>query len=216
MPQARGDVMSNRPRSAKKEPLKSFRNLMTFRLHRLGNASQRFSEDYYRKLTGLSLVECRVIGIMSELGTATFKQVCETARLDKSFGSRVIQRLAENGVLRKEDNPSDQRSVMLQLTEKGAQLQNELYAAGRVLNREMLSPLSEQQARTFMTCLLLISDRLDEMEEEGFETGGADDGPASRRSVGEVEGEKDVEMRLDAPTAKKLYQLLGRMLNEKD
>jgi len=206
--------MTNRGRTAKKEPLKSFRNLMSFRLHRLGNASQRFSEDYYRKLTGLSLVECRVIGIMSELGTATFKQVCETARLDKSFGSRVIQRLAENGILRKDDNPSDQRSVMLQLTERGAQLQNELYAAGRMLNREMMSTLSEQQARTFMTCLLLISDRLDEMEEEGFEVGRDGAASSARAQAGEVEAEKDVDVRLDAATAKKLYHLLGRMLSE--
>ncbi|MEI9851451.1 MAG: MarR family winged helix-turn-helix transcriptional regulator [Sphingomonas sp.] len=105
-----------------REPLKSFRNLMTFRLHRLGNASQRFSEEYYRRLTGLSLVECRLIGILSELGTGTFKHVCEYARLDKSFGSRVVQRLADQGILAKDENPSDQRSVMLRLTDKGARL----------------------------------------------------------------------------------------------
>jgi len=203
----------------KREPLKSFRNLMTFRLHRLGNSSQRFSEEYYRKLSGLSLVECRVIGIMSELGTATFKQVCETARIDKSFGSRIIQRLAENGILRKDENPSDQRSVMLRLTDRGAQLQNELYAAGRVLNREMMSTLSEQQARTFMTCLLLIADRLDEMDEEGFEAGTEkDEQPASKPARADHDlkkgGDKDVELRLDAATARKLHQLLGTMLNE--
>jgi len=206
--------MSSRAKDVKKEPLKSFRNLMTFRLHRLGNASQRFSEDYYRKLTGLSLIECRVIGILSELGTATFKQVCETARLDKSFGSRVVQRLAENGILHKDGNPSDQRSVMLRLTDRGAQLHNELYAAGRLLNRAMMATLSEQQARTFMTCLLLISDRLDEMEEEGFEATGADGTDASRPSVAGSDGERDIEMRLDAATARKLHQLLGRMLSD--
>ena len=206
--------MTKRVGDGKKEPLKSFRNLMTFRLHRLGNASQRFSEEYYRKLSGLSLVECRLIGILSELGTATFKQLCETARLDKSFGSRVIQRLADGGILSKEDNPSDQRSVMLTLTDKGAKLQNELYAAGRVLNREMLSTLSEQQARTFMTCLLLIADRLDQMEEEGFENGGREDARSAAARPGGKGAEKDVEVRLDAETARKLHQLLGRMLDE--
>lgn len=205
--------MAIRGKETKKETLKSFRSLMTFRLHRLGNASQRFSEEYYRRLTGLSLVECRVIGIMSELGGSTFKQVCETARLDKSFGSRVIQRLAESGILRKDENPADQRSVMLHLTERGARLQNELYAAGRVLNREMMSTLSEQQVHTFMTCLLLISDRLDEMEEEGFQAG-VSPGTSAQPASAEADEEKEVELRLDPATARKLHQLLGRMLNE--
>jgi DNA-binding MarR family transcriptional regulator len=198
-----------------REPLKSFRNLMTFRLHRLGNASQRFSEDYYRRLTDLSLIECRLIGILAELGTATFKHICEVARLDKSFGSRVIQRLADQGILDKDENPADQRSVMLRLTAKGARLQNELYAAGRVLNREMMSTLSPQQARDFMTCLLLISDRLDELEEEGFEVN-LQAGDAERREPPRSERAptKGGDLQLDAATVRKLHQLLGRMLDD--
>jgi DNA-binding MarR family transcriptional regulator len=198
-----------------REPLKSFRNLMTFRLHRLGNASQRFSEEYYKRLTGLSLIECRLIGILSELGTATFKHICELARLDKSFGSRVIQRLADQGILDKDENPADQRSVMLRLTPKGARLQNELYAAGRVLNREMMSTLSPQQARDFMTCLLLISDRLDELEEEGFEAKGQTTA-ADRREPARSERApaQAGDMRLDSATVRKLHQLLGQILDD--
>lgn len=204
-------AMTKRKSETKREPIKSFRNLMTFRMHRLGNASQRFSEDYYRKLTGLSLVECRVIGTLSELGAGTFKQVCETVRLDKSFGSRIVQRLADNGILTKDGNPTDQRSVMLRLTDKGAKLQNELYAAGRILNREMMAPLSEEQARVFMTCLLLISDRLDEMEEEGFEPGAAKASAGAKKPA--AARRRGVEMELDEETAQKLYRMLGRMLN---
>jgi DNA-binding MarR family transcriptional regulator len=204
--------MTRKKTETRREPLKSFRNLMTFRLHRVSNASQRFSEDYYRKLSGLSLVECRVIGILAELGTSTFKQVCETARLDKSFGSRVVQRLVEAAIIAKDENPSDQRSVMLRLTEKGGRLQNELYAAGRVLNHELMAVLSEEQTRTFQACLLLISDRLEEMEERGFEyrarTGTAPQAEKADPAPG-------VDMRLDQDTAQKLYRMLGRMLDEK-
>lgn len=206
--------MTRKKTETRREPLKSFRNLMTFRLHRVGNASQRFSEEYYRKLTGLSLVECRVIGILSELGTSTFKQVCETARLDKSFGSRVVQRLVEAGIIAKDENPSDQRSVMLRLTDKGARLQNELYAAGRVLNLEMMAALSEEQVRTFQACLLLISDKLEEMEERGFEPGSRTEPPAPSAEKGDAAA-PGVDMRLDQDTAQKLYRMLGRMLNDK-
>lgn len=204
--------MTRKKTETRREPLKSFRNLMTFRLHRLGNASQRFSEEYYRKLSGLSLVECRVIGILAELGTSTFKQVCETARLDKSFGSRVVQRLADAAIIAKDENPSDQRSVMLRLTDKGARLQNELYAAGRVLNQEMMTILSEEQARTFQTCLLLLSDKIEEMEERGFELASRTEKPAA--AAGKAETAAGIEMRLDQDTAQKLYRMLGRMLND--
>jgi DNA-binding MarR family transcriptional regulator len=206
--------MTRKKSETRREPLKSFRNLMTFRLHRVANASQRFSEEYYRKLSGLSLVECRVIGIMSELGTSPFKQVCETARLDKSFGSRVVQRLADAAIIAKDENPSDQRSVMLRLTDKGARLHNELYAAGRVLNQEMMSALSEEQMRTLQACLLLISDKLEEMEERGFEPGSRAGAPAAVTETADAAG-AGVEMRLDQDTAQKLYRMLGRMLSDK-
>jgi len=190
-----------------REPLKSFRNLMTFRLHRLANASQRFSEDYYRKLSGLSLTECRVIGILSELGTGTFREVCDMAGLDKSFGSRIIQRLTESGLIAKDDNPRDQRSVMLRLTDKGARLQNELHAAGRVLNHAMMAGLTDEQIRTFMTCLTLVAERLAGLEADGLAADAAD-----LAAAGPTESAPEVELRLDAETARVLHRLLGKTL----
>lgn len=203
--------MAKRGGDTKRE-LKSFRNLMTFQLHRLGNSSQRFSEEYYGQLSGLTLVECRVVGILAGLGTGTFKEVCELVRLDKSFGSRVIGRLTENGIVTKADNPSDKRSVMLCLTERGEQLQDELHAAGLILNREMTAPLSDAQLHTFMECLHLISARLDDMEQSGIDRVGKVP-VIARTAKGHVD-EDGVALRLDLETAQTLHQLLGRMLNQ--
>ena len=60
--------------------LKTFRNLMTFQLHMLGWQSERFSETYYRSMFGLSLPECRIIGITGRTERTTFKKVCEGAQ----------------------------------------------------------------------------------------------------------------------------------------
>jgi DNA-binding MarR family transcriptional regulator len=178
---------------------------MTFRLHRLSNASQRFSEEYYRKLAGLSLVECRVIGILAELGTSTFGQVCETAGLDKSFGSRVVQRLTESGAIAKDGNPHDQRSVMLRLTDEGARLQNELHAAGRVLNQAMLADLSEDEALAFTTNLRRVAERLEKIEAAGVDA--IPSAPAGVEACA-----PGVQLRLDTETAQTLYRMLGQTL----
>ena len=73
--------------------LKTFRTLPTFRLHVLARVSERFFEQYYQREFGLSLLECRMIGITGDFGQLSFKRLCETANLDKSHASRLIDKL---------------------------------------------------------------------------------------------------------------------------
>ncbi|MEI9851450.1 MAG: hypothetical protein WDN24_12125 [Sphingomonas sp.] len=71
-----------------------------------------------------------------------------------------------------------------------------------VLNREMMSTLSPQQAREFMACLLLITDRLDELEEEGFQAEKADPGaPPPRGETAPAEIGRHAAGRVDGAQA---------------
>ena len=66
---------------AKKAPddgeLKSFRNLASFRLHVLARLSERMHEQHYKREFGLSLRECRIIGITGGHGAPSFRRVHE-------------------------------------------------------------------------------------------------------------------------------------------
>ncbi|MXO66840.1 MarR family transcriptional regulator [Altericroceibacterium endophyticum] len=206
--------MSDDTQQGESQRLKSFRNFMTFKLHMLGGHSERFSERYYRDLFGLSLTECRIIGITGSLDLVTFKNVCAMAHLEKSYASRIMNRLVESDLIKKQENPQDQRSVLVSLTEKGRALHSELHAASAALNVSMMSVLSPEQKETFVTCLTLLHDHLNEMEADGD---GAEavwrkhkEKPAARSRSGRSE-----EVAIDLQTARQLHDMLGKIIRER-
>jgi len=155
------------PAKPKSNQIKSFGTFETFHLHMLAALSERYSEQYYRKLYDLNLPECRVVGIVGGQGTITFKRVCQYASLEKSYASRVINRLADRGFIAKVDNPQDQRSIILELTATGRKLHDELYRSTQAVNNELLSVLNQEQRREFMGYLLLLADNARDLTERG-------------------------------------------------
>lgn len=201
--------MTRRVKSDDSPNLKTFRNLMAFRLHRVGGRSERLSENFYRERFNLNLPECRVIGITGGYNTAAFKRICQDANLEKSYASRIINRLVERGFLEKIGDPSDQRAVIVRLTEEGRKLHSELHTAAAELNLHLCSVLSPEQLRTFMASLLLLDDRLSEIEEHGLPAAIPEGAP---RPLPEDQEIPPDDVMVDQATAEQLYQLLGRML----
>jgi DNA-binding MarR family transcriptional regulator len=201
--------MTRRVKNDDVHALKTFRNLMAFRLHRVGGRSERLSENFYRERFNLNLPECRVIGITGGYSTAAFKRICQDANLEKSYASRIINRLVERGFLEKIGDPSDQRAVIVRLTEEGRKLHSDLHGAAAELNLQLCSALSPEQLRTFMASLLLLDDRLSEIEEHGLPSAVPESAP---RHVHEDQDIAPDDVMVDQATAEQLYQLLGRML----
>jgi DNA-binding MarR family transcriptional regulator len=202
--------MTRRVKSDDGHSLKTFRNLMTFRLHRVAGRSERLSEKFYRERFDLNLPECRVIGITGSYSMAAFKRICQDANLEKSYASRIINRLVERGCLEKIADPADQRAVIVRLTEEGRKLHSALHAAAVELNLQLCSVLSSEQLRTFMASLLLLDDRLGEVEGHDLSSAVAGDAP------GHVHENQDIapnDVLVDQATADQLRELLGRMLN---
>lgn len=158
--------MSRKTR-ARPAPARSFRQLATLRLHILAGRSERYAERSYRALFGLSLPECRVIGIIGNIERTSFRTICRDANLEKSYASRIINRLVERGFVEKIGDPADQRAVMLSLTAAGVGLHDELVEAAGALNQQLVRVLTPEQQRTLMTCILLLSERLTEIEKHG-------------------------------------------------
>ncbi len=207
--------MTKRRKSKAEAPLKSFRTLMTFRLHLVGGQSERFSEQYYRRLFDLSLPECRVIGMTGGVGTVTIKKICEVAHLEKGFASRIINRLADRGIIRKEDNPQDQRSVLVSLTNEGRKLHHDLHAAAVALNQRLMEVLSPEQARVFMTSLVLLHDRLSELAGGGDEAAAYLQAPTIELGA-EYPDETSRRLGIDIALAKQLHETLGRLIKRSE
>lgn len=196
---------------ATKQP--GFRNLLTFRLHRVARISERISEQYYRKHLGLSLPECRVIGITAGYGSVSFKRVAAAANLEKSYASRVVSALVERGIMEKQANPSDSRSVLLQLTDHGKVVHGQTYALALSLNDLLQSPFSQTQVDDFLAFLAALEQQLDRAvgSIEGGDIAAAAlvATPPPLESEGEAFGQT---FALDRNFARRLHDLLGRFL----
>ena len=90
--------------------------------HLLENTAQQVSRLLARRLAdacGLSLVEWRVLAMVGQHDTTSPTRVAELAGLDKVKVSRVLSSLVTQGLIRKSDDPKDQRAYLLRLTRRG-------------------------------------------------------------------------------------------------
>jgi DNA-binding MarR family transcriptional regulator len=195
----------------------TFRNLMTFRLHKVARISERISEQYYRKHMNLSLPECRMIGITAGYGTVSFKRVASDANLEKSYASRVVSALVDRGIIEKLVNPSDSRSVLIQLTEYGHGVHEQTYALALKLNARLQTPFRRKQVDEFVAFLGTLEQQLNRGDAL---VDGAGDWPSSAGSPSpsaESEGAADfAPAALDRDFARHLHDILGKYLAAKE
>jgi DNA-binding MarR family transcriptional regulator len=180
----------------------------------LARVSERFFEQYYQREFGLSLLECRMIGITGDFGQLSFKRLCETANLDKSHASRLIDRLIKRRLLHKISHPSDQRSVMLGLTPSGRQCHRALHARARALADRWLSALTRDARRVFQDSLVKLVEQMRAMSEEQRDTKGRTLKRLAEASNPDAEAALR-EVIVDRRTATQLYALLGTALGER-
>lgn len=170
---------------------KSFRNLLTFRLHMVARLSERVSEEYYRRQFNLSLPECRVIGITGGYGSVSFKKVASDTYLEKSYASRVVSSLVERDIIEKLDNPSDSRSVLLRLTQHGMKVHDDMHQAAIRLNDWLTATMTADQPQDFTAILRQLEGRLDALGQsfeqvEDVEAAVRDSGPVTPPTRGET------------------------------
>lgn len=168
--------------SPKPGSTKSFRNLLTFRLHMVARLSERVSEEYYRRQFDLSLPECRIIGITGGYGSVSFKKVASDTYLEKSYASRVVSALVDRDIIEKLDNPADSRSVLLRLTANGAKVHDQMHHAAIKLNDWLASTMAPGQSLEFTKTLQRLENRLEALGHSFGDVEAVEDavsGPAS-------------------------------------
>jgi len=190
----------------------SFRNLMTFRLHMVARHSERISEQYYRKHMDLSLPECRVIGVTAGYGSVSFKRVAAEANLEKSYASRVVSALVERDIIARLANPADSRSVLLELTDNGRNVHQQMYQLALQLNAQLQAPFRRKQVTDFMQFLTTLEQVLGRGEEL---IEGRGDWPGSSVIAAAPDlptSAADLHIALDQGFARRLHDLLGEYL----
>lgn len=125
-------------------------------LHRLFH--QAFEERI--RLFGLPATSCRYLAVIREWGGAT------PGALSSYFGVRTpttlssLRNLEDKRLIRRSDDANDRRKSIYRLTTKGEQLEAEVRAAFRDVERQALAPLSEEEITQFRSLVSQIRSSL--------------------------------------------------------
>lgn len=139
------------PAAAEERP--GFDRLPTMRLSVLHALMSREGELVCQREIGLRISECRILGVVGFLGTATLKQTSIEIGLDKGQTSRLVAGMEAAGLLERHADADDQRSFHLALTPAGRETHDRVARLAAQRNQAWLSALTAAERETFLRCL---------------------------------------------------------------
>lgn len=95
--------------------------------------------------SGYSLPEARVLFEISKTEHCTAVQLCNALKMDRGYMSRIITKFEKGGLICRQENASDSRSMEIRLTEKGSTLFLELNERSNQQIEDILLKLNEKE-----------------------------------------------------------------------
>ena len=118
---------------------------LPYRLSILSNTiSQAIADDYQRRFD-LSVTEWRVMAVLGRFEGLSAREVAERTAMDKVAVSRALARLVEAGRVDRAIHDGDNRRSVLNLSEAGWAIHDQVAPMARAREREVLAKLDAQE-----------------------------------------------------------------------
>lgn len=121
---------------------------LPYRLAILSHAVSTSIARAYDKRFGLTIPEWRVIAILGRLPGLSAAEVAERTMMDKVAVSRAVTKLIKNGRVTREFADADRRRSILNLSEDGRKLHDDIAPLALGIEDDLLHDLSEEQIGT--------------------------------------------------------------------
>jgi len=118
-------------------------NFLPYRLSILSNTVSTVIAQVYEERFGLSIPEWRVIAILGRYPGLSAVEVAERTLMDKVAVSRAVTKLVKNGRLDRQFADADRRRSILNLSEKGQQVHDEVAPLALRFERDLLEGISD-------------------------------------------------------------------------
>ncbi len=122
---------------------------LPYRLSVLSHTVSTNIARVYDKRFDLSIPEWRVIAILGRFPGLSAVEVAERTMMDKVAVSRAVTKLIKNGRIDREFADADRRRSILNLSEKGKQVHDEIAPLALQFERDLLQGLSDDEIRDF-------------------------------------------------------------------
>jgi len=99
----------------------------------------------YDKRFNVSIPEWRVIAVLGRFPGLSAVEVAERTLMDKVSGSRAVTKMIKNGRIDREFADSDKRRSILNLSEDGKKLHDEIAQLALQFERDLLHGFSEEE-----------------------------------------------------------------------
>lgn len=126
----------------------------TYLAYALARASSLISSEFHEMLARqrIPVMRWRILAVLSD-GPLSVTELARIAICKQPMVSRNVDRMVQMGLLRRDVDVTDRRSVRVSLTPKGQRLVRRLQALAKDHEAAVLEPLGDENARALMTML---------------------------------------------------------------
>ena len=126
---------------------------LPYRLSVLSHTISTNIARVYEKRFGVSIPEWRVIAILGRFPGLSAVEVADRTLMDKVAVSRAVTKLIKNGRIDRQFADADRRRSILNLSEEGREVHNEIAPLALQFERELLTDISEEDYETYNSIL---------------------------------------------------------------
>jgi len=137
-------------------------DFLPYRLAILSHTVSTSIARAYDQRFGLSIPEWRVIAIVGRFPGLSAVEVAKRTMLDKVAVSRAVTKLIKNGRIDREFADADRRRSILNLSDKGRKVHDEVAPLALKIEEDLLHGLNEEEIANFNNAIerLLVRARL--------------------------------------------------------
>jgi DNA-binding MarR family transcriptional regulator len=128
----------------KKLPVAQYEDCIVFLL---AKAYQRAHSAFKQKLApfGITPVQHLILAVLAEEEFLSPAEISDRIAMDGATLSGVLDRMTEAGLIKKEENPEDRRSIRVSLTPRAKRMREDLADQRRAINEELTSRFSLEE-----------------------------------------------------------------------
>jgi MarR family transcriptional regulator, transcriptional regulator for hemolysin len=134
---------------------------VSFLMHDIARRS-RYWFDARARSRGLTRAQWRVLLYLGRVDGPTQSEMAEMLDVERITLCRMIDRLADSGLVERRSDPSDRRVWRLHLTDKAMPLVEELGGIADEMEENLLEPLTPEQRETFTSLLTIVRNHMRE------------------------------------------------------
>jgi DNA-binding MarR family transcriptional regulator len=125
--------------------------------------------SHFAKATGLSMPQFGILMQLHYRGNCGISDIGDRFDISNAAASQLVDKLVQNGLIQREEDPNDRRAKLLNLTEKGRQLiQQGIEERYRWVD-QLARKLTEEERNKVSEALQIMTQAAKELEAESVQ-----------------------------------------------